>query len=506
MRIVFVLLAAGFAAMASRAEDAPAVAPGGPVIAPDVSDASADSADGDDSGDAKDQPLKQYDGHFSLTTSDFTVPDGWELRWHSNQVLSIGVIERDNTVVAGATGRSLGSLYVPVGGTYRLRVKGTSPIAWDIKIYAVKTAPSDEDYYSPTDGPAYKPVAAGTHPAPALPVTPPKPAPPVAAPLPSALTSKQLQSIVTIKGDRAEGAGFFMKHGADTVLVTTQRLIADNPNWQAFSANGSPVQVTKIQGGSDRDVAMLSVKDFGYTALTEGDPMKLQPGDKLLTAEANGASLPPLSVDSLDQRRVVVDELRPVEGSPLVLARSGRVVGVIGVGPQVLPSTDFDEENFNERDAAASGSISAYGERFDNVPAWEVLDAAQLQVQAQFLATFHQRSRDLDAYLNGGGEYGSARIWKADDKIKSANDSFVQDTVGGSTEQRTQSLQALLFELGVVADIDMDQVQVPQNFYGYERMLAQDEIAYRKELKNEIDQYGSNTGRFDGVARSNNGG
>ena len=203
---------------------------------------------------------------------------------------------------------------------------------------------------------------------------------------------------------------------------------------------------------------------------------------------------------------ILTDTLRPLPGSPLILASTGRVVGVVGLGPQVLASTYFSDENFTERDAAATASIGGYGLRFDNVPAWELCDAAQLQVELQFLSAFHQRSRALDAYLNGGGEYGSTQVWKADDKIKSANDSFVQDATGGAAAQRTQALQALLFELGVSADTDMDQIQQPPNFYGYERELARDEIAYRKAIKAELDQFGSDVSRFDGVAAHNNGG
>jgi hypothetical protein len=453
---------------------------------PDVTDLPSDSTP-----PAPGDPVKRFDGHVTLTTADFTAPDGWELRWRSDQLLTIGVIRRDNTVVAGTSGRSVGSLYVPQGGTYRLRVKVTEEVPWDVAVYALKTAPPDATSYLPTVGPAAPPP-------------PPKPSPPVAAPLPQELTAQQKESIVTIKGDRLQGAGFFMKHGADTVLVTTQQLIANNPNWQAIAANGSTVQVTKIMGASDRDVAMLSVKNFGYPALPEGDPMKLQRGDTLLTAGAGGLSLPPIYVDALDQNRILINELRPVEGSPLVLAGSGRVVGLIAIGPQALSVDDFNDETFNERDADALGSISAYGERLDNVQAWEACDASQLQVEAQFLSDFHQRSRDLDAYLNGVGQSESRRLWQADDKIKSANDTFLQDTVGGNPEQRISSLHSLLFELGVVSDVNMDPIQQPSNFYSYQRSLARNEIAYRKALKGEIDQFGGDMSRFDTIVKANN--
>lgn len=491
MRIVLLLLVGWFAAPALRADEPPLY---------DFTD------DTGNTPPAPGDPIKRFDGRTTLTTADFKVPDGWELRWHSDQILSIGVIRLDNTVVAGTTGRTVGSLYVPQGGAYRLRIKTTDPVPWDVAVYAIDTAPADEASYMPTVGPAFKPVkdtAPPPAPAPAPVAAAPKPAPPVAAPLPMELSLEQKQSMVTIKGDRLQGSGFFMKHGGDTVLVTTQHLIADNPNWRAISANGAPVQVTRIQGAADRDLAMLSVKDFGYSALPEGDPTKLQPGDKLLTASRTGVPLAPV-VASVDEQRILVDTLHPFEGSPLVLARNGRVVGLIGIGPRLLRSDNFSPDNFTTRDNAVLASIGPYVERLDDVSSWETCQPAQLQAEAEFISNFRHHSRQLDAYLNGGGEPRNRALWKSDDKIAADNATFLGDTPDGNAGQRTQSLHALLFELGVVCDTDLDQMQMPSNFYSYQRSEAQEETAYRQALKAEIDQFGSDTSRFDPIVRRNN--
>jgi hypothetical protein len=440
---------------------------------------------------ADNDPIKRFDGHNSLTTADFTVPDGWEIHWRSDQVLSVGVIRLDNTVIAGTTGRSVGSLYLPQGGTYRIRVKGEDSVPWDIAIYPVGTASSP----------------AGTSVAPAVPVVAPTPivAPtPAPPPLPTQLTAQQLASVVTIKGDHATGAGFFLKTAGGTMLVTAESLISDNPNWQAFTSTGNVIQVTKIECATERDVAMLAVKDFGYPALEPGKPEMMKAGDSVLTASENAQPLPSVSVTNIGPRRLDLDGLRPVPGSPLVLARSGQVVGVVDVRPQVKAMANFGDENFDERDAMATGSAEPFGLRLDNVPAWETCDAAKLQLQAQFLAIFHQRSRTLDAYLNGVGGDHDAKLWKGDNKMKSANDTFVQGTAGGDPNERTEALHALLFELGVVADTDFDQIQRPGNFSAFELLRAKDEIAYRQALKAQLDAYGSDVSHFNSVASRNN--
>jgi len=459
------------------------------------------------------QVIKQFDGYHSLTTSDFTVPGGWEIRWKSEQVLSVGVIRLDNTVIAGATGRNVGSLYLPEGGSYRLRVTGDDSIPWDIVVLAVGTSLSPStavdagDYFTPSEGPAFKPAP----PAPAVAVVAPTPviasapvAPPEPPPLPTELTAQQLLTIVTIKGDRVQGAGFFLKTSAGPAIITAQQLIANNPNWQVLSSTGATVKVTKIECATDRDVARLSVKDFGYPTLEPGKPEMMHAGDSVLTASATGTSLPSATMTNIGPRRLDVDGLRPVPGSPLVLASSGKVVGVVDLLPQVLASTNFGDNDFDERDSSASGSIEPYGQRFDNVHGWETCDAAKLQVQALFLEGFHQQSRTLDAYLNGTGDERDVKLWKGDDKMKSANETFLQGIVGGDPSQRSDALHQLLFELGVLSDTDMDQVQQPVNFYGFEQLRARDEIAYRQAIKAQLDSYSSDITRFNSIVSRNN--
>ena len=125
-------------------------------------------------------------------------------------------------------------------------------------------------------------------------------------------------------------------------------------------------------------------------------------------------------------------------------------------------------------------------------------------LEEQFLDGFHQRSRTLDSYLNGTGDERDVKLWKSDDKMKSANDTFVQGISGGDPAERSDALHQLLFELGVITDTDMDQIQQPVNFYGFEQMRARDEIAYRQALKAQLDSYGSDITRFNTVASRNN--
>lgn len=457
-------------------------------------------------GHAAEQLVKQFDGHASLTTDDFQVPDGWEIRWHSDQVLSIGVIRLDNTVIAGATGRNVGSIYLPQGGTYRIRVMGRDPISWDVTVYTLdpNAPPVDDDgqitYYQPSAGPAYKPLPKA--PIPMVEPTP-EPAAPAPPPLPTQMTSDQCSALVTIRGDRTQGAGFFLKTGTGTVVITTLALLSNNSNLEIDTATGTKVTFTSIQGATDRDLAMISVKDFGFPGLESGDPTSVQSGDTVLTAGTNGTPYPSEPVISVGAQRIEVNRLRALTGAPVLLAKTGKVIGVVSVQPPSLSTANFNDESFADREAARAGAAAAFALRLDDVPGWETYAWDKLQNQTIFLENFHRRTRCLDSYLNGDDEDGS-KLWQSDDKLKSANASFLQNAAGGDPSQRASALHQLLFELGVAADQDMDQIGQPGNFYSYEQKRANEEIAYRQALKAQIDSYGDNVSRFNSVVSRNN--
>ena len=308
---------------------------------------------------------------------------------------------------------------------------------------------------------------------------------------------------MTVKGDRAQGAGFFLKTGTGTVVITTLDLLSNNPNLEIDTSNGNKVTVTQIRGATDRDVAMISVKDFGYPGLEPGDPIAVQPGDSVLTVGGNGAPDPSKGVVSVGPERIELDHFHAMEGSPIVQATTGKVIGVVSVMAVPFSADNFNDQNFADREEQRNEANAAVALRFDNVAGWESYTWDRLQNQTMFLDIFHQHTRDLDSYLNGHHDEGS-KLWRNDDKIKSANSTFLQDTVGGDSSQRVEALHALLFELGVIADTDLDQIAQPANFSAFEEKRAASEMAYRQALKAQIENYGDNISRFNHVVSGNN--
>jgi hypothetical protein len=339
-------------------------------------------------------------------------------------------------------------------------------------------------------------------PPPVAPVVVPPATPPPPPPLPTQLNADQLRCLVRIKGDGQQGTGFFIKLGGEKVIATAQQIIANNPHWKVFASNGNEVQVTKIDGATDRDLVTLSVKDFGYPSFTPAGG--LHPGDQMLTAAADGTTFPSAPVTAIGQQRIEINGLRAPPGCPVVQAQTGQVVGVVSAGPQVSTADNFAGQSFDRRDALAVRSMATFAMRGDNVPGREPLDALRLQTQVQFLDAFHEHSRMLDAYLNGFGTPSDRRIWQGDEALKTANANCMQRIAGGDPSERDDALHALLFELGLAADVNFAQAQLPSNFYRFTGLRAKDETAYRQALKNELESFNNNISGLDTALKRNN--
>jgi hypothetical protein len=469
---------------------------------------------------ADEQMVERFDGHNSLITSDFTVPDHWEIRWHSEQALSVGVIRLNNSVVAGASGMNSGSLYLPKGGTFRIRVTGEDPIPWDVVVVALgpvdrapAKAPDDSEtgtYYIPSAGPEDTNAAPEEADSPgddtaATPSPTPSPTP---TQLPTQLTAEQEQAIVTIKGDRAEGGGFLLETSGGTVVMTTLSLLAHNPNLSISDRAGRVIEISSLQGATDRDLAMIGVKGAAGSKLQLATDFAntVQTGDALLTA-ANASTAAPvdqgLRLLAIGPQRLALDHLQghPEVGGPILQASSGRVVAVLDAAAPTVDTGDLDKISFVTRESAAARLTDCFGLRVDNVAGWEAFDWNRFEVETAFLDQFRETSLHLDSYLNAGNKRMASKLWTSNDKIKTANDNFVQDSAGGDNSQRMAAMRSLLFELNIVADTDRDQIQQPANFYTFDQQRARDELAYRQALKAELDGLAGDLPNFSVVLR-----
>ncbi len=490
-------------------------------------------------GRAQTHVVQKFDGNSSTTTAPFTVNDKWEVVWNTPMPLRITLLSSDGTIVAGTAGMFRGSFYLPKGGTYYLQVNGADngPTApWHLSVVELggdsQSSPSvglngpEMNFVPPSVQPpgntAANPAATNVlvNPAPVAAVQTPAPAAPAVN-----LTEDQTRAVVMIEGDNAEGTGFLVKGPDGPAVVTNIHVIAGNPNVRILTNTGAQIVVTGLKGAADRDLAMFSIQDahYSYLDLNTDISNSVQPGDDVITPGNSQGGEVVLNthgtVVGIGPERVEFSN--PIyhgnSGGPVFQTKTGKVLAVVTEATKVDTNNDLDKASFANHGSAITTSMRYFGLRLDTVPKWETYDLSRFLTETTFLDQFHQQSRQLDSYLNYSEKTDnqasnpndenaapSSKLFLTNSKIVKADEEFTRLASGADGSQRLDAYRGWLFELTDIADMNMQAIQDPSNFYGFDQQRARDEVAYRKALKKELDSFGDDISRAESLGHRNN--
>ena len=419
------------------------------------------------------------------------------------------------------------SLMIMLSGPYTVEV-----IAAPLASSSTSTAP---DLGSSFGKPLYKlpsgnsPAIGGSTPAttplpsaalPALPTTPAVP--------PVNLSQDQARAVVLIKGDNGEGTGFLVKTKDGPAVITNQHVLANNPNIKITTNDGLSIDPVSFKGATDRDLAMITIKDTGYSYLSLApDVTAVAPGDQVVTPGNSEGGEVMLNTNgkvlAVGPDRVEIDN--PIyhgnSGGPVFDPKTNQVIGVVTEAIKVDTSDALDKASFASRNSAIQNGMRYFAMRVDNVQQWETIDWKSFQGETSFLDRFDQRSRCLDSFLNSpspsdnssqntNGQQQSdsnsadANLWRQDKQLVQANDQF-EDQSGGNvdTGQQMDALRELLGSIVDAANSDVATIQNTNNFYSYDRQRAKEEMEYRQAIKDELDTISNNVSRLGGLPRKN---
>ena len=474
--------------------------------------------------DAQENIVQEFSGSGSTTTASFKVQNRWEVRWNARQVVSVAVMSPDGAIVAGAAGVLRGSLFVPLGGTYYFKISdgGVAPsadasssspqpaVSWHLQVVQLGKAVASDQALT-----VYTPYFM----VPDSAITPiPRPAfvpPPV-------LTEDQIHSVVTIKGDNAQGAGFLMRSPEGTFVVTHLHLVAANPNLKIFTITGAQITTLSFKGAVDRDLALFAVQDnhYSYLPLSTDAANSISNGDQVIIPNLNRLS--PVLVGSLGSVIAIGPERLDFNnrigqrstGAPVIEVSSGKVLALVTAEKKV-DFTDNIAQAWPANPAPGSaGIIPCFGLRLSGVQGWETYDPARFLAETLFLKQFHDDTLGLDSYLNSPppdleSDYGNAGppppaklFFTNNPKITAACNTYKQSTNDADQGQQLDSARELLFDLNNIADTDMDTLQKTTELYAYDRKWAQEELAYRVAIKKELDDMSNNLVRFNNIAQT----
>lgn len=343
-------------------------------------------------------------------------------------------------------------------------------------------------------------------------------APVIPAAAVAGFTADQARAVVLITGDNADGTGFLIETPDGPAVVTNIRVIANNPNLKITTNTGTLIKMLSAKAASDRDLALLAIDDanYSYLDILPNINRVVQIGDDVVIPGYNkgGGMLLKTWGKIADAGPEQIEFNNPTyhgtSGGPVFHPRSGKVLGVVSEEAKAITPDDLNKTSFAKRNAALSGSMHYFGLRLDTVTAWVPIDWQRFQNESAFLDDFHQESRCLDSYLNSsniGGDgqdtASAANLYHSNEKITKANDDYLQQSTGSDAAQRLQALQGLVLELDGIADDEVDQLQNPNTFYSFDKKRVQDELAYRKALRSELDSISDDTDRLRNLPKSN---
>ncbi len=328
------------------------------------------------------------------------------------------------------------------------------------------------------------------------------------------LAEDQARAVVLIKGDNEEGTGFLVKMPDGPVVVTNIHVISHNPNLKITTTTGSPVEILSYKGATDRDLAIIAIKDgpFNYLPLATDVTSTVQSGDEVITPgnSEGGEVILNTTGEVLGIGPDRVEFNNPVyhgnSGGPIIDTKSGKVVGVVTEAIKVDTSDALDQASFTSRNSAIAHSMRYFGMRIDNVPHWETYDWNRFQNETAFLDQFNLRSRCLDCYLNAPDDTKPEDLlYRQDASIVKANSNYGDQITGDAdVSQKMDAVRQWLADMYDLVNQDMGTIQNPNNFYSFDQQRAKDEIAYRLALKADLDARSKDISRLISMPRRNN--
>jgi hypothetical protein len=196
----------------------------------------------------------------------------------------------------------------------------------------------------------------------------------------------------------------------------------------------------------------------------------------------------------------------------VIHVKSGKVPALVSAEKQVDVSDNLAKAWPPNPVPGLARIFPYFGLRLTGIQGWETYDQPRFLSETLFLKQIHRDTRCLDSYLNGrrrwsrSGSEGNGppdnQYFLNNIKIREANDTYKQFANGADESQRHSAAKELLFDLEGIADTGTSTLQEMGNLYSFDRVWAQEEMAYRKALKQELDDLSNNLVRLENIARS----
>jgi hypothetical protein len=356
-----------------------------------------------------------------------------------------------------------------------------------------------------------KPAAAGDH--------------PDALPTVAEIIHRAQGSLVLVEGHEGAGSGFICELDGQKYLLTNDHVLAGNTEVRITLLDGQPVRVGAAATAVGHDLMRLAVApELPALSILEHLNETLLVGDEVLVLgnEKGARVVTPLvgKVVGLGPDLIEVDApFQPGNsGSPIIQAKSGKVVGIAtfvrverddlgggGARPSARAGRNKATAPGGSENAAADDRagtrLRRFGYRVDNVRAWQPVAWPEFAAEAGMVKKLDAVTEDILALIRDINEsHGHITVGKHYDPLiqRPLQDFFDTMSQRPSPSDALVARQQLLDGLRRACEADVADV-VPRLRYDYFQRKAAETKRFREELAKGFDEalkaQANNTGR-----------
>lgn len=312
--------------------------------------------------------------------------------------------------------------------------------------------------------------------------------PPDGAPGIGQFVQDHTASLVFIEGGGGAGSGFICRMKGGVFVCTNQHVVAGMPTVKITRLDNVRVTPGAVQAAVGHDLMRLAIADAPKPLVAmENVEAEARIGDEVFVlGNSEGARvIQPLSGKLLgigpDRIEVSAPFVPGNSGSPIVHAKSGKVIGI---------ATYLAQRRYSEFADRPDTRVRRFGYRLDSAQQWQPVAWPVFQAERAEMQKIEMLTKDFarliealrtDAPVDGASFTSSAVSRPVRDFLAAMNRS------GVSAADRSRAVQQLLASLRGATQADI--VQARQRFrYDFFRRALDEEAEARQEMRQLFDR------------------
>ena len=306
--------------------------------------------------------------------------------------------------------------------------------------------------------------------------------------------------LAVVEGDEGAGSGFLLHYKGNALLFTNAHVVSGNPHIRAWLLGGKELNLDKFAVAKvfKHSVAQgFDVAVFSQNGCPDGMDYETnveqaaQPGDDVIVlgnSEGQGVVTPiagKLTGIGPDLIETDAKFVSGNSGSPIILVKTGKVIGIATFSRYTEYKTFGKDSKFNAVERR-------FGCRVDTIPGWEFPPIERFNAESETVKSMTSRTDNMAAMVTGiytRGRLGLDPHLREDDPLAKSVHNYLSDLTAprhskeDSADIKDRFIRELLFENH--ADINSLNLSL---FTEYHRRKLEEQMDTRELIRRALVQ------------------